>query len=362
MFAIARDDNFKILDYDLPYTNLVWLRRYYDFGQFQMQLPIEAYDHSWVYVTSPDAEEIGIIQESKYESANGGHVLLSGFFAEKLLDNVCIRTRFTETSSAQTIANKLVRSFYDYAGRPLDIVPDSQPAYGPYPDEFTLDTIGDSVGTKIYEILQTREMSQKVYYHGAPDPGVYWRAWSGIDRTKVQSSAHKVVLNDLYGDITDVTFRRDVSAERNTVWILSKDDDGVLQSTGKSVSSVPSLELPPGRIRETAIEVSREKDETDDDYRKRYISKAQEELDNLKPVVEIDAQMVDPSVIGSHEGALCDLGDVVTLELPNIGVTADVRIIEVEETYTKAGRNVRIGMGSKRITNIERAMNSWKRS
>ena len=53
-----------------------------------------------------------------------------------------------------------------------------------------------------------------------------------------------------------------------------------------------------------------------------------------------------------------DLGDLVTVQLEDIALELETRIVEVSEVFKPEGHTVSLGFGSKRISNIERAVNA----
>lgn len=80
----------------IPYTSLVWTRRYYGVGEFQMVVPRSVYDPSWAYICCDERPETGIVQKPEFRdtdyssdmSLGADEVMISGFFLEALLNNV----------------------------------------------------------------------------------------------------------------------------------------------------------------------------------------------------------------------------------------------------------------------------------
>ena len=56
MDVYALDSDFNLVMAGIPYDNLQWSRRYYEAGDFEMQIPLSAYDKSWAYIGSPQWE------------------------------------------------------------------------------------------------------------------------------------------------------------------------------------------------------------------------------------------------------------------------------------------------------------------
>lgn len=77
----------------IPYTSLIWTRRYTKPGQFEMVVPADIYDSSWAYICCDDRPETGIVQKVEFsdtaQTKDGiDTVTVSGFFLEAVLNNI----------------------------------------------------------------------------------------------------------------------------------------------------------------------------------------------------------------------------------------------------------------------------------
>ena len=61
LFALTED--FELVTADIPYFNLQWQRRYYQPGQFSMQISADVFDKSWRYICTHDRPEVGVVQK-----------------------------------------------------------------------------------------------------------------------------------------------------------------------------------------------------------------------------------------------------------------------------------------------------------
>lgn len=85
----------------IPYTSLMWNRKYYEVGDFLMEVPANVYDPSWAYIYTDERPETGIIQKVEYSDTStvaGGvdTVILSGFFMESELNRYTFLVEETE--------------------------------------------------------------------------------------------------------------------------------------------------------------------------------------------------------------------------------------------------------------------------
>lgn len=74
----------------IPYTSLQWSRRYYECGQFVMQLPSDIYDPEWAYICTGDRPETGRIEKVQYDDTDhtgegSDTVTISGRFLESYM-------------------------------------------------------------------------------------------------------------------------------------------------------------------------------------------------------------------------------------------------------------------------------------
>lgn len=88
--VFALDEGMNRLTGSIPYKSLTWHRKFYEPGQFALQVPVSIYDPSWAYIYCDDRPETGIIQKVEYTDdvqTYGGDdtVTLSGFFMERFL-------------------------------------------------------------------------------------------------------------------------------------------------------------------------------------------------------------------------------------------------------------------------------------
>ena len=95
MEVYGLDDKFGLVTAAIPYFNLQWNRKYYEAGDFSIQISADVYDPSWAYIMTHDRPEVGVVQKLQYTN-NGGEKLvqLSGFFAEQRLNGIVASPRF----------------------------------------------------------------------------------------------------------------------------------------------------------------------------------------------------------------------------------------------------------------------------
>ena len=106
------DEDFKRLTGSIPYDSLIWHRRYYGVGEFQMQVRSSLYSTDWAYVYCDDRPETGVIQKVEYDDTTEGPrngedtIIVSGFFLEELLNRLVFLVEEYETEEIKHIVPK----------------------------------------------------------------------------------------------------------------------------------------------------------------------------------------------------------------------------------------------------------------
>ena len=94
----------------LPYFDLVWDRKYYETGQFMVQIRARDYSDRMKYLFTMDRPELGVIQKVVYQ-AEEGMVEMSGFFYEKRLADKIIYPMFARYGTRSAYVAEAVRQY-----------------------------------------------------------------------------------------------------------------------------------------------------------------------------------------------------------------------------------------------------------
>ena len=79
MELFALDKDFNIVSQFVA-TNIQWNRKYYEHGDFSIQIPLNQYSSDMAYVYTKDRKEVGMINKVSYSDSNSfQNVQLSGF-------------------------------------------------------------------------------------------------------------------------------------------------------------------------------------------------------------------------------------------------------------------------------------------
>lgn len=124
--VFAVDENMERLTGSIPYTSLIWHRRYNSPGEFQMQVLSDIYDPSWAFIVCSDRPETGIVQKVEYGDTSltpdgKDTVTVSGFFLETLLYDVAFLVEETGEETVEIEAPRNSNRGYSGGQEPLEV-------------------------------------------------------------------------------------------------------------------------------------------------------------------------------------------------------------------------------------------------
>lgn len=346
MDAYALDKDFNLVTYGIPYDNMQWDRKYYDFGQFMMQIPLNQYDSSWAYIGMSEREELGMVQ--KIVDQGRDTVLTSGFFCEQMLNRKACYPRMIGTyDSYELAARAIFENYKDFL--PIGLGISNSPSLGEV-DALQVDVVDDQLGTKLYTLLESAGLSYRVRYAYKANE-LLFEIWQGLDRTQDQDVNSTQTFSADFGNIGDRTINRDNSDYKNYAIVPYDEDDlGVEQNT-----LTIDLRTDDEETREILIDMRSshpEDRQTYAEFQEAVRQSATEKLLNYAKVEDIDVEML------SDKGYMedYDLGDMCDIVFRDLDLQLQARIIEVSEVFKKEGHEITVGLGNKRISRIRRAV------
>lgn len=348
MDIYALDAKFNLISMGIPYENLQWNRKYYEAGDFTVEMPANIYDTSWAYIGTNDRPELGMIQKIELFGEGDVNVLLSGFFCEKMLDDkVCYPRYVGDAQHTETAVRDIFSKYKE--DLPISLAPANNPPFG---DRTQSDFSDDELGDKIYRMLESRELSYRVIYDFIENE-LRFSVWQGLDRTQSQSKNPYQVFSTEFANMVDKSIDFDDSGYKNFAIIpVNSDDDGKEQDT-------LYIDLSNNGYKKKIVFNYRpskpEENQPYQDFKNGVLQEAMEKLLSFSKVEDINIQQA------GNAGYMVDydLGDRCDVILTDIGKQMETRIVEIAEVFkAEGGHTVTIGLGNKRIDNIRRAVNS----
>lgn len=318
----------------IPYVNLQWIRRYYEPGEFSIQIRADDYNADMVYVITNERPEVGMIQKLRTDDTIKGHfVQLEGYFLEKALDRPVIKPRFKMTGTAPAIVHSAV------SANPPDGIALNMLPLAPGGSETEVDWLGQQLGEATFETLKTQEYGQRITLDYLSNVLSY-EVWQGLDRTQSQETNSYALFSDESESVAEFRLDEDESGYKNVAVVAHGDENN------PSFFDVD--------IREDASEVRREifvdyigSNETQDAMRQDAI----ERLGEYERIKNAEIKTIQSNLLYLRDYDLGDKCDVVNHRL---GRAYESRIISVDEVFKANQHIVTLEFGEKLPTNYEK--------
>ena len=375
---------FHTLNADVPYFNLQWNRKYYESGDFSVQLKASDYDRSWdAFVVKSEANEekfgaqyghfeVGMILKTSFtESANGTYVELSGFMLDKLVDG-CITSGFFASETTTSLHN-VVNICYGKQGefvRPQgDLLWYENPAYGrgshgdleehpcyalnyENPSFFCV-----SIGKHFRQLAMNRECGIIAYQTGQldsdnvrPYPYVF-RFFQGTDKSLGNAYGNTpVILSVKAGTASSAELARDLSSlYKGVVGTYGEDTSRKYVYSKAPTSQWNSEKWNMGFVvNQYNVDEGWSGKEAD-----IIEAKAASDAIGLAVTETFD---LEAAGFGAEYVDEFNLGDVVTLHMAATDTFATARVIELNEVSKSGDYSLSVKLGSIRLSNIQKAL------
>lgn len=334
------DKDFNIVKY-INFINLQWIRRYYEPGEFNVQLPASEYNSSAVYLFTKDRPELGLIQKRQYADGYDGKVMqLSGYFYEYKLNDKITYPRFTASGNIEAIA-RLIISTYKEDIPILQLGEANDPLLG---GSITKESTGDGLATVIYELLQTQELSIRCLYDYVNN-SMSAIIWQGKDRTQDQDVNSFVVFSEGFRNMQNEEIIIDNSNFKNYAVVIGNGryEEGNQIEVIVDLRSSKNIYAQKLYVDQTGQTYDETK-QTLDEFREQLRQAGIEELAKYTDITSVSFDTIDRGLTYMKD---YDLGDKCDIVLGSIGESYTVRIIEVTEVFKENKHTISLQFGNK---------------
>lgn len=334
------DSNFNIIKY-FKYVNLQWIRRYYEPGEFAVQLPASEYMAEAEYIFTKDRPELGIVQKRQYADGYDGEVIqLSGYFFEYKLNDKITFPRFNASGNIETLARAIVNTYKDDIPI-LQMGTANDPLLG---SDTTKESTGEGLATVLYALLQTQELSFKCIYDYVNNTMTF-AVWQGVDRTQDQSENSFVTFSEGFRNMQNEEVVIDASNFKNYAVVIGngKYEDGNQIEVDVDLRSSPSDYAKMLYVDQTGATFDSTK-QTRAEYNAQLYQAGREELEKYTDVTSVTFDTIDRGLTYLED---YDLGDKCDVILDSVSQSFTVRIIEVTEVFKENKHTVTLQFGEK---------------
>ena len=356
--VIALDENYEIVSL-LRYTNLQWNRKYFEPGTFSLEIPLEQYNSSYQYIYTKDRPEMGKITQVNYvDQGTYRAIYLSGYFLENELNRRIVYRRgntnivnapswVTATGKAEDVAFHFFNAFKNVALENgsqciLDIEAGVNQSRGKNANH---ERCGENLGNKIYHILQASKMSYRVSYDFESSRKVF-SVWSGYDRTQEQTKNNPVIFSTRYGNIKKPNVLIDSTNYKSGCIVDNESDESVFS---RAVLDSEALAYDEQGSFIYLKSVLNQKDYTNDNvFFHALDTEGRAELSNYVKTVNVEFDAME----GSYEYRIdFDLGDICSIEIPEVDISADAVLIGCYEVIKKGTWSLTLEFGTPILRN-----------
>lgn len=367
----ALDSSFNLVAL-VAYSNLQWSRKFHEAGIFSVVVNANQYSTDWKYLYTEKRKEVGkITQVNWVKKKNSTTVTLSGYFLEAELNNmVCYKkpTHYygdtgtkgasidetsapswtTQSGDADEVAEAFFEAFksitftnYDIGGSTLEQhtyaldIEFGETEQGDY-HQSTHNRNNELLGNKLYAILKPSGGSFEVAFDYLTQTKKL-NIIIGKDRTWGNTEHNNpVLLSSTNGTLTSASLVTSVTDTKDAVIQTLNGEDEVIVLANALPNSV-------GRFVHQEIMASDTDFLTEADFKTSVMNDAKQTLYDYQDIYNFDFD----AEFGSYEYLEdFDLGDLVSVDIPEIGLSADVRIIACYEVVKNGVWSMSIEVGT----------------
>ena len=367
----ALDANFDLVAL-VAYSNLQWSRKFHEAGTFSVVVDAKQYTTDWKYLYTEKRKEVGkITQVNWVKKKSNTTVTLSGYFLEAELNNmVCYKkpshyygdtgtkgasideatapSWTTQSGTADEVAEAFFEAFKSIKFTNYDIGGDTMQEH-----TFALDIeYGDAESGNYHASTHNRNnelLGNKLYSILKPSGGSYEVAFDYVNRKKILNIIigkdrtwgntdhnNPVMLSSTNGTLTSASIVTSVTDTKDAVIQTLNGEDEVVVLVNALSNSV-------GRFVHGDIMASDTDYASENAFKTAVMNDARQMLYDYQDIYNFDFD----AEFGAYEYMEdFDLGDLITVTVPEIGLSADVRIIACYEVVKNGVWSMSIEVGT----------------
>lgn len=336
ILPIVADTNFIKLGVVDDYISLIWTTRYYEHGDFQIEVPITEENVTMLaignYILRNDDPNVGIIEKVDlvYSSSSKRVLTIYGRFATQLLGRRIVAEQTVVSGAISSCINKLIE---DAITNPAI---NARKISNFVIDDYTIATTIEAqyTGKNLYDIISELAKQYKFGFRITlnDDNEFVFTCYEGEDRSYNQNVNPYVIFSDEYDNLINSEYQRDASGIITDV-LAAGEGEGDQRRT----IWVTNNEAPTGINRYEYYDDSRNTSSNEGEI------SDQEYLEQLAEDGRMDLTTYTVTFAGEcdstniHFGVDVNVGDLVTIENSILGLTSTVRIIELIESVSATG-------------------------
>lgn len=325
----------KFLGIIEDHTSLIWTRKYFEPGNFEIHAPITEKNLKLLspgnIITKKDSREAGIISNVENEESDKiNEITRKGYFLSQYLDWRLIKSTFNFNGKVEVAMRNLVQ----YVS-PIPLLELGELNNFPETVEF------QATMKNLLSYEKKLSKASNIGFRVRPDfklKKLYFETYKGKDKTMSQGINSRVIFSEMYENLNNATYTYNNESERTKAIVGGKGEGAARVYVEVGGGSGYGLK----EIFVDAKEISDE-DLTNAQYLNLLRQKGHEAL-NTNIVIENVESETEANINFIYK-VHYDLGDIVTVKKPSWELTFDRRLTEIQEVYEYGGMKVIPTMG-----------------
>lgn len=351
------DKELNLIDIIDNFTSLIWTRRYYKSGEFELHLPLTIENVKSLIngniIYKKDDQEAGYIESRQIEVDEEGKEVLkiNGKFITGYINRRINWGQLLFNGKSESLIRKLINDNCINPSNSARKIPllelgelknytetiDYQNSYG-------------SLEEELESIALTNEFGYRINFNHI-DKKLIFEVYKGVNRSVNQSLIAPCIFSRDFENILNQTFIESDNSYKNTALVGGEGEgsERVLVSINNTNSGLNRRE-----IFVDARDLQKEVDGevlTDEEYRNTLTQRGNEKLAEHTEVKTFESKV---NTRGNNVYKVdYDIGDIVTVVDKKWGIKLDTRITEIEEVYEEGKVEINPTFGDSILTIID---------
>ncbi len=321
------DKNLNFIGIIDSFSSLRWRRKYYDYGEFELHLPINNQTKKFLtrdnIIIREDAIEAGIIESIKIsDDSKKVEAIIIGRFLSSILTRRIVKKRINFSGKILNGERKILSEMTPFSK--LEIKTTTIES-----NSIVFQCTYKNVGDYLLKLSKTSTIAHRIIPDLKRKKYIY-ENYQGLDRTEAQSLNSRYEFSEDKGNIEKADYTYDSKSEKNYALV-----GGQGEGDARILVEVSSGNYSDFDLRETFVDAKSESntDLTTSQYIEVLKTKGKENLSDPIESMEVTAYSTDYKIDW-------DLGDIVDIKKESWEKSLKKRIVEIEETIENSNQSI----------------------
>lgn len=309
------------------FSSLRWRRKYYDYGEFELHIPINDQTKKFLakdnIIIREDAIEAGIIESIKIsDDSKKVEAIIIGRFLSSILTRRIVKKRINFGGKILDGERKILSEMTPFSN--LEVKTTAIES-----NSIVFQCTYKNIGDYLLKLSKTSTIAHRIIPDLKRKKFIY-ENYQGLDRTETQSSNPRYEFSEDKGNIEKADYTYDSKSEKNFALV-----GGQGEGDARILVEVNSGNYSDFDLRETFVDAKSESNSglTTAQYNEVLKTKGRENLSDPVESMEVTAYATDYKTGW-------DLGDIVNTKKESWGKSLKKRIVEIEETIENSNQKI----------------------